>query len=389
VDPAPVGVADSYAARENVPLIVPAASGVLANDTDGAGDVLTATLGTAPAHGTLTLNTDGSFTYTPAAGFSGTDQFTYIPHGSYVAGSSASVTITVAAGVAEAPAPPPPGTGDLASAPPGLLPGGGGEAGIVEAPARPPAVLASAPVVSQPAAAPVNNAGPARNAVPVASLTIALAPPVTLALTEVAPSAVASAGDIVPAGIAVPVTPLAIAPPLITLTPPPAALTPPTQVVIASTPPALPDPWSDATRLIAAPDPIMLPGFTLPGDETSALMLPVAPEISRLPEAFAAAAQRFTERPPAIVTYVDPLTGQPDDDDAPVSGGGQAWRLVDAWRDDRESEGFNDGTGPGGTGPEGTGLGGGDAGVMPSPIPGARIAGGRIPSRILWDSHPP
>ena len=38
---------------------------------------LTAVLVSGPAHGTLTLNADGSFTYTPAANFNGTDSFTY------------------------------------------------------------------------------------------------------------------------------------------------------------------------------------------------------------------------------------------------------------------------------------------------------------------------
>ena len=50
---------------------------MLANDTDADGDALTAVLIAGPAHGTLTLNADGSFTYTPAAGYNGTDSFTY------------------------------------------------------------------------------------------------------------------------------------------------------------------------------------------------------------------------------------------------------------------------------------------------------------------------
>jgi len=49
---------------------------VLANDTDADGDPLTAVLVTSAMHGTLALNADGSFSYTPAAGFSGADSFT-------------------------------------------------------------------------------------------------------------------------------------------------------------------------------------------------------------------------------------------------------------------------------------------------------------------------
>ena len=39
--------------------------------------VLTATLATGPANGTVIVNTDGTYTYTPAADFNGTDTFTY------------------------------------------------------------------------------------------------------------------------------------------------------------------------------------------------------------------------------------------------------------------------------------------------------------------------
>ena len=55
----PVAADDSYATDEDTPLTV-AAPGVLANDTDVDGDTLTAVLVTGPAHGTLTLNADGS-----------------------------------------------------------------------------------------------------------------------------------------------------------------------------------------------------------------------------------------------------------------------------------------------------------------------------------------
>jgi V8-like Glu-specific endopeptidase len=72
----PVAVPDAYKLREDAPLTV-AARGVLANDTDAEGDALTAELVKGPDHGTLELNVDGSFTYTPKASFSGEDSFTY------------------------------------------------------------------------------------------------------------------------------------------------------------------------------------------------------------------------------------------------------------------------------------------------------------------------
>ena len=53
------------------------AASVLDNDVDPDGDPMTAVLDTAPAHGALTLNEDGSFTYKPVENYSGADTFTY------------------------------------------------------------------------------------------------------------------------------------------------------------------------------------------------------------------------------------------------------------------------------------------------------------------------
>src|SRR5439155_1032862 len=63
---APVAVNDSYTIAEDTTLNV-AAPGVLSNDVDVDGDSLSAVSVSQPAHGTLTLKSDGSFSYTPAA----------------------------------------------------------------------------------------------------------------------------------------------------------------------------------------------------------------------------------------------------------------------------------------------------------------------------------
>lgn len=73
---APVGVNDSYSVPAGGTLAVPA-SGVLANDIDLNKSVLFANLVADVSHGTLDLQSDGSFTYTPDAGFAGSDSFTY------------------------------------------------------------------------------------------------------------------------------------------------------------------------------------------------------------------------------------------------------------------------------------------------------------------------
>src|SRR5207253_8718985 len=67
---------DSYRIAPGQTLSV-AGPGVLANDSDPDGDKLSAILVSGPANGALTLSADGSFTYVPNPGFTGTDSFTY------------------------------------------------------------------------------------------------------------------------------------------------------------------------------------------------------------------------------------------------------------------------------------------------------------------------
>jgi hypothetical protein len=78
-------------------------------------------------------------------------------------------------------------------------------------------------------------------------------------------------------------------------------------------------------------------------------MLPAVPEISSLPQDFAGAVRRLTERAPAIITFVDPVTGQLVNSALPAPAKEQPWLLVDADPDNTL---------------------------------------GALPSRIRWDSHP-
>ena len=65
---------DGYLARGGATLIVTPNVGVLAND---AGAPATLTSYTLPAHGTLSLQSDGSFSYAPFESYRGPDSFTY------------------------------------------------------------------------------------------------------------------------------------------------------------------------------------------------------------------------------------------------------------------------------------------------------------------------
>lgn len=68
---------------------------VLANVSDPDGDPLTVGFVSGRDHGSLNLNANGSFTYSPVAGFSGTDSFTYTVSDGHGATSTATATITV------------------------------------------------------------------------------------------------------------------------------------------------------------------------------------------------------------------------------------------------------------------------------------------------------
>ena len=92
---APEATADTYSTPLNTPLVAPPIDGVLANDTDANGDALTATLVDDVTNGTLTLATDGSFTYTPNTGFVGNDSFTYVAGDGVAESPVATVTITI------------------------------------------------------------------------------------------------------------------------------------------------------------------------------------------------------------------------------------------------------------------------------------------------------
>ncbi|ACL66590.1 outer membrane adhesin like protein [Anaeromyxobacter dehalogenans 2CP-1] len=96
---APVALADTASTAEGSPAIVP----VLANDV-----VLdlppSVTIASAPVHGTAVANADGTVTYTPAAGWNGTDVFTYQVADLDGQAAQADVTVTVTPADSGAPA---------------------------------------------------------------------------------------------------------------------------------------------------------------------------------------------------------------------------------------------------------------------------------------------
>ncbi|MEM6488074.1 MAG: Ig-like domain-containing protein, partial [Pseudomonadota bacterium] len=95
---APTGTDEAYTVAPGETLSVSAAEGVLADESDADGDPLTAYILENPRNGTLTLNDDGSFDYTPGDGFEGEDSFTYLVRDDGFGSTVATATIAVGGG---------------------------------------------------------------------------------------------------------------------------------------------------------------------------------------------------------------------------------------------------------------------------------------------------
>jgi len=99
VNDAPLANADSFVTVEDMELTISVAT-LLANDTDVERDVLSVKLLTQPANGRLVDNGNGTLTYTPGTGFTGTDSFTYQARDALAGSQAATVTIDVTPAIA-------------------------------------------------------------------------------------------------------------------------------------------------------------------------------------------------------------------------------------------------------------------------------------------------
>ena len=90
----PLATDDAYLTEQGE-LVEEAAPGVLENDDDPDGDVLTAKLVADVTHGILELNPDGSFSYLPNPDFVGEDSFTYVADDGVFESAPATVTLLV------------------------------------------------------------------------------------------------------------------------------------------------------------------------------------------------------------------------------------------------------------------------------------------------------
>jgi len=92
----PTAMPDAYSAEMNSPLSVTSLNGLLANDSDGNGDPLSAIKLTEPSNGgSVTVNSDGGFDYMPFANYVGDETFDYQVSDGNGGTDGETVTITV------------------------------------------------------------------------------------------------------------------------------------------------------------------------------------------------------------------------------------------------------------------------------------------------------
>ncbi len=91
VNDAPVSAADASRTAQGQAVTV----AVLANDGDADGDALAVTAVSQGANGKVAINADGTLTYFPAAGFAGTDTFTYTVSDGQGGNAQATVNVVV------------------------------------------------------------------------------------------------------------------------------------------------------------------------------------------------------------------------------------------------------------------------------------------------------
>ncbi len=92
---APTAGGDSYNWSMDTSITIPVRKGVLSDDKDVDGDPLHPVLVSGPSHGTLALNADGSFTYTPNTNYTGSDTFKYAASDGIATSNTATVSIHI------------------------------------------------------------------------------------------------------------------------------------------------------------------------------------------------------------------------------------------------------------------------------------------------------
>ncbi len=96
INDAPVATNRSFSVASGTPLSTTAGTDdLLTISSDAEGDTLTASIATQPSNGSVQLNADGTFTYTPNAGFSGSDSFTYVVNDGQTDSAVGTITINV------------------------------------------------------------------------------------------------------------------------------------------------------------------------------------------------------------------------------------------------------------------------------------------------------